>query len=105
MIKYQLIEISTENSSVKSSNNELDSKNRKLQEFVQKNNIGDVDDLVITTKTKSKEGFYESKATQNSNSKNVVNPANDINIPSSNSKNNLTENSNLKDNGNSFFNF
>jgi hypothetical protein len=59
--KPKLIEISNENSVVKSSNSDLDSKNRKLQEIISKNNISDIDDLVVTTKNK-KEGFFESKS-------------------------------------------
>ena len=70
-----------------------------------KHNNGDVDDLVITTKTKSKEGFYESKTNLNSSSKNVLNPANDINLTGSLSKKNLAESNNLKDNGNIFLIF
>ena len=46
---------------VKSSYSELDNRNKKLQEILYKNNINDIDDLVVTTNNK-KEGFFESKS-------------------------------------------
>lgn len=68
-------------------------------------NSENVDDLVVATKTKNKEGFYDSKNIFASSSKSIINPANDVNIQNSYSKKNLDENNNLKENGNFYFYF
>ena len=80
-----MIEISNENSNVKTSNSELDYKNKRLQDIIQKNNLDDIDHLVVTTQNK-KEGFYESKSkNQNQDDKDD----NDYNLDNnSNSKKN-----------------
>jgi len=53
------MEISNENTIVKSSNYELDNKNRKLQEILSKNNINDLESVYSSSK---KEGINESKS-------------------------------------------
>jgi hypothetical protein len=53
------MEISNENTIVKSSNYELDNKNKKLQEILSKNNINDLESEYSSSK---KEGINESKS-------------------------------------------
>lgn len=85
------MEITNENTIVKSSNYELDNKNKKLQEILSKNNINDLDHLYTNTNNK-KEGSYESKSSKlpDYNEIDINNPNNyvsKVNVNESSSKN------------------